>query len=138
MASAASRLVALLLISVFAAGCVVKPPARMGMVENPETGLQFGSVVDGSLVTDASFHKNKKIKLRTRNTSGDLSFDLGGFSDQLTRAYAAKGYEPTDHDDFGLMLDVNVRYSGQVQESLARLPHVGCRRRQRGRRREET
>lgn len=117
--SITSRIIAAFVVSIFAVGCVGKPPVRLGMVENRETGLQFGSVVDGTLLTDASFYRNKKIKLRTRNTSGDVAFDLDNLEGQLTRAYAAKGYEPTADDDFGLMLDVNVKYSGQIQESLA-------------------
>jgi hypothetical protein len=100
------------------AGCA--SPSRMGMVKDPETGLQFGSVVERNLVTDASFYRNKRIKIRTRNTSGDLAFDLRGFTDDLKASYAAKGYTPTDGDDFGLLIDVNVMYSGQAQTSLAR------------------
>ena len=100
-------------------GNLINPPARMGMVKNPETGLQIGSVVEKNLVTDASFYKNRKIKVRTRNTSGDPAFDLAGFTSRLRSAYAGAGYEPTAGDDFGLLVDVNVMYSGQVQNNLA-------------------
>lgn len=94
-------------------------PSRMGMVKDPETGLQWGSVVEKNIVTDASLHRNKKIKVRARNTSGDTTFDLGGFTGRLYESYRQAGYEPTEADDFGLLVDVNVMYSGQVQESLA-------------------
>ena len=101
-------------------GNVVNPPPRLGMVKDPATGLQFGSVVDKNFVTDASFFTNKKIKVRTRNTSGDTAFDLRRFTDELRSAYAASGYEPSSGDDFGLLIDVNVMYSGQVQTNMER------------------
>ena len=107
--------------AVMLSGCgnLINPLARMGMVKNPETGLQIGSVVENNLVTDASFYKNRKIKVRTRNTSGDPAFDLAGFTSRLRSAYAGAGYEPTSGDDFGLLVDVNVTYSGQVQTNLS-------------------
>lgn len=102
-----------------ACGGIGAPTARMGMVKDPATGLQFGSVVERTIVTDPSFYKNRKIKVRTRNTSGDVAFDLDGFADELRAAYAASGFEPTEGEDFGLLLDVNVVYSGQMQSNLA-------------------
>ena len=92
---------------------------RPGMVIDPKTGLMFGSRIERTFVTDASFYVNRKIKVRTRNTSGDTAFGLRQFTDQLRAAYAASGYEPTAKDDFGLLIDVNVRYSGQIQTNLA-------------------
>ena len=79
----------------------------------------FGSVIEKTLVTDSSFYTNKKIKVRTRNTSGDVAFGLKQFADKLRAAYAANGYEPTTKDDFGLLIDVNVKYSGQIQTNMA-------------------
>ena len=100
-------------------GNLANPPARGGMVKDPVTGLQFGSAVERNIVTDASFFTNKKIKVRTRNTSGDTAFNLRQFTNQLSSTYASNGYEPTNQGDFGLLIDVNVMYSGQVQRSLA-------------------
>lgn len=91
---------------------------RMGMVRDEQTGLQFGSVVERPFTTDASFYRNRKLKLRLRNTSGDAAFDMAGFSAQIREAYRNAGYIPVDGDDFGLLLDVNVVYSGQVQQRL--------------------
>lgn len=93
-------------------------PTRLGMVKDPKTGLQFGSVIDNSFVTDPSFFKNRKLKVRIRNTSGDPAFDLYGFRQQIEDAYRRAGYRPTGDDDFGLLVDVNVKYSGQVQTNL--------------------
>lgn len=92
---------------------------RMGMVKDPETGLMYGSTIDRHLVTDPSFYRNSKIKVRTRNTSGDLAFGLREFTNDLNKAYAEKGYEPTEKDDFGLIMDVNVMYSGHIQHTAA-------------------
>ncbi len=119
--TSASGIAVLSMMLILLAGCgkLINPPARYGMVKNPETGLQFGSVVQRNFVTDASFFKNRRIKVRVRNTSGDRAFDLIGFKARMERAYEQAGYEPTSSDDFGLLLDVNVRYSGQIQTNLA-------------------
>jgi hypothetical protein len=98
-------------------GCA--QPSRYGMVQSPETGLQFGSVIEKNIVTDASFFENRKIKVRIRNTSGDSSFDLYGFRRQIESSYRTAGYTPTSGDDFGLLVDLNVMYSGQVQTNLS-------------------
>jgi hypothetical protein len=47
-------------------------------------------------------------------------FDLHGFGERIRRAYAQTGFQPTEDGDFGLLVDVNVRYSGQVQTNLGR------------------
>jgi len=95
-------------------------PARYGMVKDPATGLQFGSVVEKNIVTDASFYENRHIKVRIRNTSGDTTFDLLDFQRQIERSYQQSGYQPTQGDDFGLLVDINVMYSGHVQKNMAR------------------
>ncbi len=91
----------------------------MGMVKSPTTGLMYGSIIEKNLITDPSFYANKKIKLRIRNTSRDTAFDIQSFTSQIRRALAANGYEPSEDADFGLLLDVNVKYSGQIQLNLA-------------------
>jgi hypothetical protein len=108
----AACIAALILISCSA-------PARLGMVKDSKTGLQFGSVVEKNFVTDSSFYKNRKIKVRIRNTSGDTAFNLKHFKSQIERSYAQAGYQPVDSDDFGLMVNINVRYSGHIQENMA-------------------
>jgi hypothetical protein len=80
----------------------------------------YGSIIEKNIVTDPSFFANRKIKVRIRNTSGDMAFDLHGFKNQIRRALAASGYEPTNGDDFGLLIDINVMYSGQIQSNLSR------------------
>lgn len=93
----------------------VPSTSRMGMVVDERTGLLFGSAIEDNLVTDATFYTDKSIKVRTRNTSGDQAFDLDGFTNDLKAAYGNKGYKPIKDGPFGLMMDVNVMYSGQVQ-----------------------
>lgn len=90
--------------------------SRLGMVVDEKTGLLFGSAIEDNVVTDATFYSNKSLKVRTRNTSGDQAFDLDGFTNDLKAAYGNKGYTPINDDGpFGLLMDVNVMYSGQVQ-----------------------
>ena len=95
------------------------PRQHGGMVVDPETGLQYGAVIERSLVVEPSQFADRRLKLRLRNSSGDAVFDLGGFRQSLEGAYHAKGYAPGANDDFGVLLDVNVVYSGQTSESLA-------------------
>ena len=98
-------------------GCSALPNTpRMGMVVDEQSGLMFGSAIEGSVVTDASFYTNKTLKVRTRNTSGDVAFNLSDFTNDLSAAYGDKGYQPiADGEPFGLMMDINVLYSGQIQ-----------------------
>lgn len=99
------------------AGC--NEPSRMGMVKDPVTGLQYGSVVERPVMIDAVQFKNRKVKVTTRNTSGDLAFDMGEFADRLRAAYASKGFQPTEGDDFGIRVDLNVLRSSQYQKTFA-------------------
>lgn len=93
---------------------------RLGMVVDEQSGLMFGSAIEGSLVTDATFYADRTLKVRTRNTSGDSAFNLNGFTNDLEAAYQSKGYTPiSDGEPFGLMMDINVLYSGQVQTNQA-------------------
>ncbi|WNK00963.1 complement resistance protein TraT [Thalassospiraceae bacterium LMO-JJ14] len=109
-----------LLISPMLSGCIGAPTTRMGMVKQEDgSGLMIGSTIERNIVTDASFHKNKKIKVRIRNTSGDTAFDLHRFRSQIERAYRNIGFEPTAEDDFGILIDVNVQYSGQIQTNMS-------------------
>lgn len=100
-------------------GCVMSSQNRLAMVKDKETGLLIGSTVEKTIVTDPSLYKNNKIKIRIRNTSGDVAFDLYGFQRQLETTYRSIGYEPTDDGDFGILVDVNVKYSGHIREDMA-------------------
>lgn len=94
------------------------PVSRHGMIIDRQSGLQFGSVVSDNFVTDASFFRNAKIKIRIRNTSGDLDFGVKRFRRDIASSLQAAGYEITTKGDFGLLFDVNVRYAGQATENL--------------------
>lgn len=91
--------------------------SRMGMVQQGD-GLMYGSSMDSQFIVDSSLFANNKVKLRIRNTSGDPAFDLHGFQNQLEDNYRALGYEPVKGNDFGLLLDINVTYSGQIQDDM--------------------
>ena len=99
--------------------CIGATQSRMGMVVDDQTGIMYGSAIEKNIVVDPTFYTNRQIKVRTRNTSGDTAFNLSNFKNDLDTAYAAKGYAPTTQNDFGLMVDVNVMYSGQAQSNSA-------------------
>lgn len=105
----------LLLLSVF--GCAQKQ--HSGMVIDPQTGLQYGSVVEQAFLFDAGQFENRKLKLRIRNTSGDLTFDLGDFRDELESSFEAKGFEIDKASEYGLLADINVAYSGSATTDMA-------------------
>lgn len=98
------------------AGCAA--PARMGMVIDPQTGLMFGSKIEKNLFVDSSQFRNRSIKVSTRNASGDQAFQVASFTNNFNSAFSSKGYVPTQADTFGIKLDVNVLYSGQIQSNL--------------------
>jgi hypothetical protein len=120
MAQPRFLLTCVILLALTLGGCVGASTTRMGMVKQEDgSGLMIGSTVERNIVTDASFYKNKKVKVRIRNTSGDTAFDLNGFRSQIESAYGNIGFEPTSEDDFGILIDVNVRYSGQIQTNMS-------------------
>lgn len=101
----------------FAVACA--PVQRGGMVVDPKTGLQFGSVIEKNILLDATQFENRNVKVRIRNTSGDPAFDLHRFMGELKSAFGSKGYTVTDGGDYGMLIDVNVTYSGQVSRNLS-------------------
>lgn len=98
-------------------GCA--QPARYGMVEDPETGLMWGSVIERNIVMDATQLENRTVKLNLRNVSGEPGYDLSRFRKQLLDSLRAKGYTPTEGDDFGVKFDVNVLYSGHARKNMS-------------------
>lgn len=106
-----------LCVAAFLAGCADAP--RMGMVRDAQTGLQFGSQIERNLFMDSSQFKNRAIKVTTRNVSGDQAYQLSTFNNDLNNAFSRKGYVPTTADSFGIKLDLNVLYSGHVQQNMA-------------------
>ena len=115
----AARLILAAAIALLAAGCIGQQTTRYGMVRDPDTGLMLGSAVSNNVVTDPTLHKNRKVKVRVRNLSGDAAFDLKRFADDLTETYVGVGYEASGGDDFGILVDVNVLESGQIQRNMA-------------------
>lgn len=109
----------LLMLAVAAIMTACAQPTRYGMLEDPETGLMWGSAIERNLLIDAAQLENRTVKLNLRNVSGDPRYDLTLFRQRLLDALRAKGYTPTDGNDFGVKFDVNVLYSGHVQNSLA-------------------
>ncbi len=107
---------AIFVIVLFITGCA--DPNRMGMVRQPGGGLQAGSTVSHVSVIDSSQFDNKRLKLRIRNVSGDPAFDLTPLRETLLSSYRAAGYSISEEEDFGLLLDITVRYSGQFSSDM--------------------
>lgn len=99
------------------AGCA--QPARYGMVEDPETGLMWGSAIERNIVMDSSQLVNRDVKVNLRNVSGDTTYDLSGAKQRFEAALKAKGFNPTNGDNFGIKFDVNVLYSGYIRNDLS-------------------
>lgn len=117
------RTLAVVLLAMFSTtilvGCKGTLHNQLGLVKDESSGLMFGSRVERNIIVDSSFFRNKKIKIRTRNTSGDLAFDLSSFNRRIANDFVEKGYDPVSStsDDFGLLLDINVMYSGHIETS---------------------
>lgn len=114
--SALTNCIAAITVAVLVSGCA--EPARMGMVKDPQSGLQFGSMIEKNFFLDSSQFKNRSIKVSTRNASGDQAYQVSAFTNDLNGAFARKGYVPTQADSFGMKLDINVLYSGQIQTNM--------------------
>lgn len=91
---------------------------RYQLVKDEKTGYSYGAVKTGEFIADPALFRNAKLKLRIRNTTGDPALDIYDFRQQLEQAYSSIGYEVTDKGDFGILLDINVRYFGQVTSML--------------------
>ncbi|MGE5546598.1 MAG: hypothetical protein ACM33T_06865 [Solirubrobacterales bacterium] len=95
--------------------------SRDGMVVDHDTQRMYGLLVSGEPVfTDPTLFPNRRLKLTTRNMSGDPVYDLAEFREAVTQAVLAKGYERSDDRDFGLKLDLNVIRSQQVDHALVK------------------
>lgn len=91
---------------------------KYNLVEDEKTGYSYGSIKAGEFLADPAMFRNSKLKLRIRNTTGDPSLNIYSFRQQLMDAYENVGYEMTSGDDFGILLDVNVKYFGQITDAL--------------------
>lgn len=105
-------------IAVFLSSCIGAPTTRKGMVKDPQTGLMIGSNISHNFLIDSAFFREKRIKIRIRNQSGDPQFNLDGFQGQIEDAFRANGFEPTNGDFFSVLVDINVLYSGHAQTNL--------------------
>ncbi len=111
------RSLSILILLSLISGCA--QPTRLGMIKDPETGLQYGSVIEKSFFVDSSQFENKGVKITARNVSGDVNYDINNFIRSLEGALISKGYEINDNDNFGIKYDVIIEYSGHIQNNLA-------------------
>ena len=112
------RRVILTVISILVATAACAPQSRMGMTVDRGTGLQFGSTIERNIVVDPAQFQNRRIKLRIRNTSGQTIFGIKRFRQQLLAAFSNTGYAVDVDDDFGILVDVNVMFTGQASKNL--------------------
>lgn len=98
-------------------GCMDAP--RMGMIKDPVTGVQYGSIVGKSFFIDSEQFPNKVVKVSARNVSGDVQYNIRRFENDLRQAFEDKGYEAYKNNGFGLKVDVVVEYSGHIQENMS-------------------
>lgn len=94
-------------------------PNPYQLVEDEKTGYAYGATKSGEFIADPAMFRNNKLKLRIRNTTGDPALDIYAFRQKLEQAYSNLGYEITDGRDFGILLDVNVKYFGQITDTLS-------------------
>lgn len=95
-----------------------QPQNPYNLVKDKKTGYSYGATKTGEFIADPAMFRNSKLKLRIRNTTGDPSLDIYDFRQQLEKSYENVGYEITDGDDFGILLDINVKYFGQATDML--------------------
>lgn len=108
----------LVVCALFAASCVSTKKNKYNLVKDEKSGYSYGAVKDGEFIADPAMFRNSKMKLRIRNTTGDPALDMHSFRQQLEQAYSSVGYQITNDDDFGILLDINVKYFGQVTDML--------------------
>ncbi|MBL6996533.1 complement resistance protein TraT [Desulfobacula sp.] len=98
-------------------GCA--QPTRLGMIKDPATGIQYGSVIEKSFFIDASQFENNSMKLSARNVSGDYNYNIRDLVRHLRTSFSEKGYSFGDSEEFGIKFDVIVEYSGHIQKNMA-------------------
>ncbi|WP_319466686.1 complement resistance protein TraT [uncultured Pseudodesulfovibrio sp.] len=113
-----SQIVLLTVAALVLASCVSTQKNKYRLVKDEATGYSYGATKSGEFIADPAMFRNSKMKLRIRNTTGDSSLDMYNFRRQLEDAYSGVGYQITTGDDFGILLDVNVKYFGQATEML--------------------
>jgi hypothetical protein len=114
-----SLIVGLLVLGILVlVSCVSTRKNKYNLVKDEASGYAYGAIKSGEFIADPAMFRNNKIKLRIRNTTGDPSLDLYSFRQQLEQSYSDLGYEISNGTNFGILLDINVKYFGQVTDML--------------------
>ncbi len=111
-------IVLLTIAALVLSSCVSTQKNKYNLVKDEKSGYAYGAVKSGEFIADPAMFRNNKLKLRIRNTTGDSSLDLYNFRQQLEQSYRDIGYEISSGNDFGILLDINVKYFGQVTDML--------------------
>lgn len=113
------KLIFLSLILTIAATVIsCAPTNKLGMITDPASGLQYGSIIERSFFVDASQFDNNKMKISARNVSGDSNYNIHNFVKTLEDSFVKKGFRLGAHDNFGIKFDVNIEYSGHIQQNM--------------------
>ncbi|MGN7613469.1 hypothetical protein ACQZV8_15440 [Magnetococcales bacterium HHB-1] len=110
-----------LLVLLWVAGCAPMEN-RLYMVVDPESDLMFGSSIWNSISIDPMLFKNRYLKIRIRNISGDPVFDLHPFEKQITDRYRSAGWMIAEDNRYGFFVDIVITSSGQVRRDSGRSP----------------
>lgn len=78
-----------------------------------KSNFMIGSSISKNIFIDPGQFSNKIVKLRLRNSSGDLSIDPSQIRASIENGLRSAGYVISDKD-FGILLDVNIYFVNSV------------------------
>lgn len=86
-----------------------------------KSNFMIGSSISKNIFVDSSQFSNRNIKLRLRNSSGDLSIDPGQIRASIEKGLLSAGYNISDNN-FGILLDVNIYFVNSVSAAKQSQP----------------
>lgn len=84
-----------------------------------KSNFMIGSSISKNIFIDPGQFSNKTVKLRLRNSSGDLSIDPSQIRASIENGLRSAGYVISDKD-FGILLDVNIYFVNSVSTAKQR------------------
>lgn len=87
-----------------------------------KSNFMIGSSISKNIFIDSGQFSNKIVKLRLRNSSGDLSIDPSQIRASIENGLRSAGYVISDKD-FGILLDVNIYFVNSVSTAKQSQPN---------------
>lgn len=87
-----------------------------------KSNFMIGSSISKNIFIDSGQFSNKIVKLRLRNSSGDLSIDPSQIRASIENGLRLAGYVVSDKD-FGILLDVNIYFVNSVSTAKQSQPN---------------